>query len=252
MSGVQVVHFQGVDWEKEKSKRERGSRQRKARSFRRRELKAFKKMEAAQVEQLKRFRRFLHSMLEDELRPLLTERFVTNFYGDGNYEQHVTRLLNELASDDILNNEIKRAALDLLKANFTVDGNYGAADDFLQMLFALQNMNEILDTKRRHFEAYLTIFFDLPDYEQNKERFLRRDLRVAQLVAIGNDNANRDDNANGIDNGNANGIDNAAALVLELKENLIRDPDIPIFGVEDGEDNSHGIASSGSSDRSEG
>jgi hypothetical protein len=81
MPGVQV-EFLGVDWEKEKSKSERGHVQRKARNVLHRKNKAYKKMAAAEMESLKRFRRFLHSMNnDDELQPLLTQQLVWNFYG---------------------------------------------------------------------------------------------------------------------------------------------------------------------------
>ena len=42
-------------------------------------------------------------MNNDELHPLLTERLVGNFYGDGDYQQNLIRLQRELASDDYLN-----------------------------------------------------------------------------------------------------------------------------------------------------
>lgn len=221
MSGVQV-EFQGVDWGKEKSKSECGSLQRKARKVRRRKNKAFKKIAAAEMETLKRFRRFLHSMNnDDELQPLLTERLVENFYDDdGDHQQNVIRLQRELASDDILNDVEKRAALTLLKGAFIRGGNFGQADDFLQTLFAMQDLDQMLDSNKELFQGHLEAFYRRGEYDENKGRFLQRDLRVAQL---------------------ADG--NGAALVLELKRVLI---DGRVIVEEEEDDNSQGVSTSGS------
>jgi len=216
MSGVQV-EFQGVDWGKEKSKLERGSLQRKARNVRHRKNKAFKKKAAAEIEKLKRFRRFLHTMNSDELQPPLTERLVENFYDDGDHQQNVIRLQRELASDDILNDVENRAALTLLKGAFIRGGNFGQADDFLQTLFAMQDLDQMLDSNKELFQGHLEAFYRRGEYDENKGRFLQRDLRVAQL---------------------ADG--NGAALVLELKRVLIDG----LVIVEEEDDNSQGVSTS--------
>jgi hypothetical protein len=222
MPGVQV-EFQDVDWGKEKSKLERGSLQRTARNVRHLKNKAFKKMAAAEMEKLKRFRRFLHSMNNDELQPLLTERLVENFYldGDRDHQQNLICLQRELASDDILNEVEKRAALTLLKGAFIRVGNFGEADDFLQTLFAMQDLDQLLDSNQELFQGHLEAFYRRGEYDENKGRFLQRDLRAAQL---------------------ADG--NGAALVLELKRVLI---DGRVIIVEEEDDNSRGVSSSGSS-----
>jgi hypothetical protein len=151
------VQFLGVDWKNEEYKSERGSLQRKTRIVRRRECKAFKKKADAETEKLKRFRRFLHCLNDNALRPLLTERLVGFFYVDGDHQQNLNRLQNELASDDILHNDEKRAALSLLKENFIRQGHFGPADDFLQTLFAMDDLGNIvmhLGTTRRTKGAF--------------------------------------------------------------------------------------------------
>jgi len=208
MSGVQV-EFQGVDWGKEKSKLERGSLQRKARNVRHRKNKAFKKKAAAEIEKLKRFRRFLHTMNSDELQPPLTERLVENFYDDGDHQQNVMRLQRELASDDILNDVENRAALTLLKGAFIRGGNSNA------VCYARSGSN--VGQHKELFQGHLEAFYRRGEYDENKGRFLQRDLRVAQL---------------------ADG--NGAALVLELKRVLIDG----LVIVEEEDDNSQGVSTS--------
>jgi len=213
MPGVQV-QFQGFDWGLEESRSKRGSLQRKARNVLHRNSKTFKKMAAAEMEKLKRFRRFLHSMNNDELQPLLTERLLGNFFDDGDHQQNFIRLQRELASDAILIDVEKRAALTLLKGAFIRGGNFGQADDFLQTLFAMQDLDQMLDSNEELFRGHLEAFHGLGEYDENKTRFLQRDLRVAQLV-------------------NVNGAD----LVLELKRVLIDGRVI----VDEEDDNSRGV-----------
>jgi hypothetical protein len=209
MSGVQV-EFQGIDWEKEKSKSERGHTQRKARNVRHRKNKTLKKMAAVELESLKRFRRFLHSMNNDELQPLLMEQlmgFLGFFFDDGDHGQNVIRLQHEFASDDILNDGDKLAALTLLKRHFMRVEKFGAADDFLQTLFAIEDLDQMLESNQQHFQGYLDGFYETGDYDENKRLFLQRDLRVAKIRGGG------------------------AAVVLELKQNLIA---WRVFGEEGG------------------
>ena len=217
------VQFLGVDWKNEEYKSERGSLQRKTRKVRRREYKAFNKMAAAETEKLKRFRRFLHCLNDDALRPLLTERLVGNFFDDdGHRQQNLNRLQNELASDDILHNDEKLAALTLLRENFIRQGHFGPADDFLQTLFAMDDLENIVDDNKGLFQGHLEGFYALGDYEENKGRFLQRDLCVAHIAG-----------------------DDGAGSVLELKQLLIQQG-IVIDEVE-GDDNTHGASTSGSS-----
>jgi hypothetical protein len=130
-------------------------------------------------------------------------------------------LQQELASDDFLNDEDNELALALLKRGFIRDGNFGEADDFLQTLFAIENLDQMLESNQAIFQGYLDGFYESGDFDENKRRFLQRDFRVAQL---------------------ADG--DGAALVLKLKRVLIDERVL----VEESENNSQGVSSSGSTD----
>jgi hypothetical protein len=227
---VHVVQFKGVDWGNEESKSERGHLQRKAQIVRRRKNKAFKKMAAAETERLRRFLRFVKSMnFNDELRPLLPEAEVRNFFNvdRDDHQQNVIRLQGDLLASDaiILGNVLKRAALTLLQDAFIRGGNFSEEDDFLQTLFAIQDLDQILESNKALFVAFLDAFYNgRGEYDEHKQRFLERQLRVAQIDGDG------------------------ATMVRELRGALIAEGVIDGGVVDDGSDNSEGVPSSGSSD----
>jgi hypothetical protein len=152
----QVVQFRGVDWDNEESKSEHGHLQRKVQIIRRRKSKVFKKMAAAEMGSLKRFRRILHDSMNNNnelLQPLLPEHLVRNFFynDEDDHQQNVIRLQRDLASEEdiILGNEQKRIALALLKITFIGRGHFGEAHDVLQTRLAIQELNQMLEKQQR-------------------------------------------------------------------------------------------------------
>ena len=147
--------------------------------------KELKKSAAIATEKLNRFRR-LRSMKDDELHPNLTEdvfAFTFPMYKKGDYHHNLSLLQRDLASDGILSDDLIKRALLVLMSGFKGRGYYHEeCDGFLQQLFAMVDLDHILSNDEAFFSGYLESLYQLGDYEENKSRFLQRDLRVAQAV----------------------------------------------------------------------
>ena len=142
------------------------------------------------------------------------------FYeNEGDHQQNLIRLQRDLASDDILNEGVKRDALIFLKSNFIRIGHFSDADDFLQTLFAIQDLENIVDDNEQIFRGHLEVFFHRGDYDANKGCFLQRNLCVAHIDG-----------------------DNGAGMVLELKQVLVNEG-IILVEVK-GHDHSRGASTS--------
>jgi len=178
-----TVQFSGVDWGQEQYKAEVRFQKRKLN-------KQKKKNRKTEEERLRRFRRFLHGMGEAELSGRLTSQHVLYFYrGRDVVVQNRRRLIADLASDEMLNSETSRAALVLLRRDFEDTGLFGAADEFLQSLFAFPaaDLRDLVNSHFEIFRAYLEAFYSTADDAENRRRFLECNLRVGHLGEEGAD-----------------------------------------------------------------
>ena len=101
------------------------------------------------------------------------------------------------------------------------DGIFGPADDFSQVLFAVQDLDSLLAEREAIFRGPLEIFHGQGDYNENTKRFRQRDLLVQDIEG-----------------------DAAEGTVLELKQMLIQ---ADLIQVEETDQNSRAMSSSGSS-----
>lgn len=199
-----TVQFSGVDWGQEQCKAEVRVQKRKLHIQK-------KKNEKLEEELLRRFRRFLNGMAQDELSRQLTPQHVFNSYPDrddgmaqeklsrqltphrvsyfypGRDEDYVrnrTRLIADLASDEMLDNRRARPALALLRLDFVEMGHFGEADDFLESLFAFSaaDLQALVESQSGIFRGPLELLYRTGDDAKIRRLFLRRNhLRVGHL-----------------------------------------------------------------------
>ena len=106
------------------------------------------------------------------------------FYRNGNLDANVTRFKAALAGEELLDDDQAVDALRLMKGELVREGLFSPEDDFLQTLFAVDNLENLLITRREFFEAHLEAFFLVgADYESNLQRFLERRLVVQNIQA---------------------------------------------------------------------
>jgi hypothetical protein len=173
------VQFSGVDWGEEQYKAEV--------RFQKRKQKKNKKMEG---ERLRRFRRFLHGMAPEDLTGRLTSRLVYYFYQgreedyDCEYVRTRTRLIADLASDDMLNSDWSRHALALLRTRFMELGYFGEADDFLESLFAFspRDLQALVESQSEIFRGPLELLYLNGMTQRTADAFLNATCVLGTLV----------------------------------------------------------------------
>lgn len=94
------------------------------------------------------------------------------------------------------------------------------------MLFAVNDLEIILDNNEGVFRGHLELFYGRGEYDANKVLFLQRNLCVAHITG-----------------------ENRAEVVLELKGILAREQILIV--EEEGDDNARGVSTSGRSGGSE-